>query len=219
MRRGSTCASLPAPIRRASAACITARTSAAAPRTTRSARAAWATSRAPARSASMPERNLAWTRWLWLSLAIMVADLATKAWVTHVFELYESRRVLPFFNLVLVHNKGAAFSFLADAGGWQRWFFTVVTLGISVVLLVLLRKNAQQRLVALALALVLGGAAGNLWDRVTLGYVVDFVQLHIPGSGLPPWPAFNVADSAICIGVALLLWDGLRSGAGATEAP
>jgi signal peptidase II len=167
----------------------------------------------------MPERSFAWTRWLWLSLAIMVADLATKAWVTHVFELYESRRVLPFFNLVLVHNKGAAFSFLADAGGWQRWFFTVVTLGISAVLLVLLRKHSHQRLVAFALALVLGGAAGNLWDRVTLGYVVDFVQLHIPGSGLPPWPAFNVADSAICIGVALLLWDGLRSGAGATEAP
>jgi signal peptidase II len=160
-----------------------------------------------------------WARWLWLSLAVMAADLATKAWVTHAFELYESRRVLPFFNLVLVHNKGAAFSFLAEAGGWQRWFFTVVTVAISAVLIVMLRKSQGQRLVSFALALVLGGAAGNLWDRVTLGYVVDFVQLHIPGSGLPPWPAFNVADSAICIGVALLLWDGLRSGGAAASQP
>ena len=160
-----------------------------------------------------------WSRWLALAAAVIVVDLATKAWITSAFRYGEVREVLPFFNLVLVHNTGAAFSFLADAGGWQRWFFTVVTIGISAVLLVLLRKHGEQRLVAVALALVLGGAAGNLWDRVTLGYVVDFVQLHIPGSGLPPWPAFNVADSAICIGVALLLWDGLRSGAGATEPP
>ena len=166
----------------------------------------------------MHDTRHAWARWLWLTLAVAALDLATKAWVTHSFELFESRRVTPFFNLVLVHNQGAAFSFLADAGGWQRWFFTAVTIGISAVLLVMLRRHWQQRLVAFALALVLGGALGNLWDRVTLGYVVDFVQLHIPGSGLPPWPAFNVADSAIVVGVALLLWDGLRSGAG-NEAP
>jgi signal peptidase II len=88
-----------------------------------------------------------------------------------------------------------------------------------VVLVVMLRKSGGQRRVSAALALVLGGAAGNLWDRATLGYVVDFVQLHIPGSGLPPWPAFNVADSAICVGVALLLWDGIRSGARVAESP
>ena len=166
----------------------------------------------------MRESRAGWTAWLGLALGIAAIDLAVKAWVTHSLELYESVRVTPFFNLVLVHNTGAAFSFLAEAGGWQRWFFVIVSTLISVVLVVMLKRNAGQRFVAFALALVLGGALGNLWDRVTLGYVVDFVQLHIPGSGLPPWPAFNVADSAIVVGVALLLWDGLRSGAGADAA-
>ena len=166
----------------------------------------------------MPRTVPGWTRWLWLAVAIAVADLAVKAWVTHALELYESRRITPFFNLILVHNQGAAFSFLADAGGWQRWFFVAVSAAISVVLVVMLSRHAHQRLVASALALVLGGAIGNLADRTRLGYVVDFIQLHLPGSGLPPWPAFNIADSAICIGVAILLWDGLRSGAGAADA-
>jgi signal peptidase II len=161
----------------------------------------------------MREHGPSWMRWFVLVFAVTALDLATKAWVSNVFELYESRRVTPFFNLVLVHNTGAAFSFLANAGGWQRWFFAAVTIGICTVLLVLLRKHHRERLVAVGLALVLGGALGNLWDRVTLGYVVDFVQLHIPGSGLPPWPAFNVADSGIVVGVGLLLWDGLRSNA------
>jgi signal peptidase II len=161
----------------------------------------------------MPERVPGWTRWLWLSLAVAIADLALKAWVTHALELFESRRITPFFNLILVHNQGAAFSFLADAGGWQRWFFVTVSAVISVVLVVMLSRHANQRLVASALALVLGGAIGNLADRARLGYVVDFIQLHLPGSGLPPWPAFNIADSAIVVGVAILLWDGLRPGA------
>jgi signal peptidase II len=108
---------------------------------------------------------------------------------------------------VLVYNKGAAFSFLADAGGWQRWFFTAITVVISVAIVVMLRRHRGSRLMALALALVLGGALGNLYDRVTLGQVVDFVQLHARGYA---WPAFNVADSAISIGVALLVWDSLR---------
>ena len=159
-----------------------------------------------------------WTRWLWLAAVVAIADLAVKAWVTHALELYESRRITPFFNLILVHNQGAAFSFLADAGGWQRWFFVAVSAAISVVLVVMLARQAGQRLQSTAVALVLGGALGNLADRARLGYVVDFVQLHLPGSGLPPWPAFNIADAAICIGVALLLWDGLRSGAGAGNA-
>jgi signal peptidase II len=107
---------------------------------------------------------------------------------------------------VLVHNTGAAFSFLADAGGWQRWFFTAIAVGISVVLVVLLRRQANAW-VSGGMALVLGGALGNLWDRVTLGKVVDFVQLHAAGYY---WPAFNVADSAITVGVALLLLDSLR---------
>jgi signal peptidase II len=106
-----------------------------------------------------------------------------------------------------VHNPGAAFSFLASAGGWQRWFFVGVTLAVSAVLLWLLRKDAANRLLAAAYALVLGGAAGNLWDRLTLGHVVDFIQLHAAGYY---WPAFNAADSAITLGVVLLVWDGLR---------
>lgn len=163
--------------------------------------------------------NRAWSRWLLLSLAVAVADLATKEWITHAFELYESRRVTPFFNLVLVHNTGAAFSFLAEAGGWQRWFFAVVALAICGVLVVMLRRSHDNRTLAVALSLVIGGAVGNLVDRVRLGYVVDFVQLHLPGSGLPPWPAFNIADSAICIGVAFLLWDSLRPGSSAAAEP
>jgi len=148
-----------------------------------------------------------WYRWLGISAAIVVLDLATKAWITHTFQLGETLYVLPFFNLVLAHNTGAAFSFLAGAGGWQRWFFVVVTLIVSAVLVVMLRKSTGNRLLSTALALVLGGAAGNLWDRATMGYVVDFVQVHAAGYY---FPAFNVADSAITIGVVLLLLDSLR---------
>jgi signal peptidase II len=155
----------------------------------------------------MPERKPSWTRWLWLSAIVVVLDLATKALVSDTFRYGEVREVLPFFNLVLVHNTGAAFSFLAQAGGWQRWFFTVVAVAISAVLVWMLRKPDTNRLLSCGLALVLGGALGNLYDRVTLGYVVDFVQLHAGG-----WyfPAFNVADSAITVGVVLLIWDSLR---------
>ena len=161
----------------------------------------------------MRERTApSWTRWLLLSAAVVALDLATKAWITATLRYGEAHEVTPFFNLVLVHNKGAAFSFLADAGGWQRWFFTGVTLVISAVLVWMLRRQHANRLLAVALALVLGGAIGNLWDRVTLGHVVDFVQLHAAGYS---WPAFNVADSAISVGVALLLWDSVRPGHGA----
>jgi signal peptidase II len=164
----------------------------------------------------MRERaDIPWTRWLWVSLAVVAADLATKAWISSAFAYGESREITPFFNLVLVHNKGAAFSFLADAGGWQRWFFTVVTIVISAAIVVMLRRHRGSRLLALALALVLGGALGNLYDRATLGHVVDFVQLHARGYS---WPAFNVADSAISIGVALLVWDSLRGSTPAREA-
>ena len=149
-----------------------------------------------------------WMRWLVISAVVVVLDLATKAWVSAAFQYGESRAITPFFNLVLVHNTGAAFSFLAGAGGWQRWFFTVVTLVISGVIVVMLRRDHENRLLASSLALVLGGALGNLHDRVRFGYVVDFVQLHAGGYS---FPAFNVADSAITVGVALLLWDSLRS--------
>jgi signal peptidase II len=156
----------------------------------------------------MPEPAKArWQRWLALSAAVAAVDLATKAWVSASFAAGDVHVVTPFLNLVLWHNTGAAFSFLAGAGGWQRWFFIGVTLAVSAVLLMMLRRSGGNRLLSTALALVLGGAAGNLWDRVTLGHVVDFIQLHAAGYY---WPAFNAADSAITVGVALILWDGLR---------
>ena len=155
----------------------------------------------------MRERGGSWARWLALSAAIVVADLATKAWITHVFAPGELRPITPFFNLVLVYNTGAAFSFLAGAGGWQRWFFIAVSTLVSIGIVWMLRAHPRERLLSFALALVLGGALGNLYDRVTLGKVVDFVQLHAAGYY---WPAFNVADSAISVGVVLLIWDSFR---------
>jgi signal peptidase II len=150
-----------------------------------------------------------WMRWLAVSAVVIALDLATKAWVSRAFTLGESLEITPFFNLVLMYNPGAAFSFLATAGGWQRWFFTGVTIVIGAGILFILRRQHTQKLASTALALVLGGALGNLWDRLTLGHVIDFVQLHAAGYY---WPAFNVADSAISVGVVLLVWDSLRSG-------
>src|SRR5262249_10588490 len=152
----------------------------------RSARAAFPTSKVPGRIAGMPDTARSWTRWLLLSLAIIVADVATKAWVSRAFAPGEVLQVTSFFNLVLVYNTGAAFSFLAGAGGWQRWFFMAVSTGVSIAILWMLRRHHAQRLLATALALVLGGALGNLWDRMTLGHVIDFVQLHAAGYY---WPA------------------------------
>lgn len=162
----------------------------------------------------MREAAPGWARWLGVSATVVAADLATKAWVSRALSYGDVVEVTPFFNFVLTHNTGAAFSFLAGAGGWQRWFFTVVAIAISAALVVMLRRPHRDRLVPLALALVLGGALGNLWDRVTLGHVVDFVQLHAGGYY---WPAFNVADSAITVGVVLLIWDGLRGSRGAAK--
>jgi signal peptidase II len=156
----------------------------------------------------MPEAaHRPWWRWLLLSAGVAALDLATQAWISAAFRAGEVHVVTPFFNLVLWHNSGAAFSFLAGAGGWQRWFFIGVTVAVGAALLVMLKRNPGNALLCTALALVLGGALGNLWDRVTLGHVVDFIQLHAAGYY---WPAFNVADSAITVGVVLLLWDGIR---------
>lgn len=151
-----------------------------------------------------------WWRWLGVSAAVILADLVTKFWATAALEGKPPVEVTPFFNLVLVHNTGAAFSFLADAGGWQRWFFIGVTFAVSVALVVMLARHVGGRLLACAFALVLGGALGNLWDRLTLGHVVDFVQVHAAGYY---FPAFNVADSAISIGVVLIIWDSFRPAA------
>ena len=146
------------------------------------------------------------SRWLALAGAIIVADFASKAWVLAAFHLHESVAITSFFNLVLVMNPGASFSFLADAGGWQKWFFVTLALAISVWLVVLIRRHARERLMPAALALILGGALGNVIDRIRFGAVVDFLDFHVAGWH---WPAFNVADSAISVGVILLLWQQL----------
>lgn len=147
-----------------------------------------------------------WRRWLWLSAAVVVLDLASKAWLTRILVPGEPHDLAPFLRIVLVYNTGAAFSFLAGAGGWQRWFFAAFAIVISVVLVLVLRRHRGPAVVAVALALVLGGALGNLWDRLTAGRVTDFVLLHV---GDYSWPAFNVADSAITVGVAILIWESL----------
>jgi signal peptidase II len=146
-------------------------------------------------------------RLLWLSALVLVLDQVSKWWMVAHFEEYEVLTVWPVFNLTLVYNTGAAFSFLSDAGGWQRWFFVVIGAGISLAMAVWLKNlDAQERLTAYGLALVIGGALGNLIDRVWLGKVVDFLQWHYEEWY---WPSFNLADSAITLGVALLLIDGL----------
>jgi len=146
-------------------------------------------------------------KWLWLSLVVIVFDQVTKQMVTDSLHLYQSIPILPSLNLVLVHNSGAAFSFLSDAGGWQRWFFVVLAMGVSVVILIWIKRLKQEeRRLAVALSLVLGGAIGNVWDRIAHGYVVDFIDVYY---GEWHWPAFNVADSAICVGAALLILDAL----------
>jgi len=141
--------------------------------------------------------------WLCLSTAIIAFDQLTKIWVTSVLSFGESVKVTSFFDLVFVLNSGAAFSFLSSASGWQRWFFIILALGISAWIVMMLRQHAGDRLLALALALVLGGALGNVIDRFVYGAVVDFLYFHIASYY---WPAFNVADSCICVGVALMLW-------------
>jgi len=147
---------------------------------------------------------------LGLALLLLVLDQATKLWAASALDYGLPVALTSFFNLTLVHNTGAAFSFLADAGGWQRVFFIVVSGVVSLVLAVWLwRLPRDARLLGIALALVLGGALGNLIDRVAYGYVIDFLDFHAAGWH---WPAFNVADSAISCGVVLLLADGLFGG-------
>lgn len=147
-----------------------------------------------------------WHRWLWLALAVLVLDFATKQAILATFRPGEEKAILPFMSLVLAFNPGAAFSFLAGAGGWQRWFFTAIAIVASVVIVWLLRRGGT-RLYCASLALILGGALGNLWDRIVLGKVVDFLLFHWRDWS---YPAFNVADSAITVGAVLLIADSLR---------
>lgn len=145
-------------------------------------------------------------RWLWLALVVLVVDLGSKQWVMTHFQLGESLPLIPFFNLTYAHNPGAAFSFLADKGGWQRWFFAVIALAITAALLVLMyRSSASQKLNNIAYAMIIGGAVGNLTDRLVHGYVIDFVDFYINDWH---YPIFNIADAGICIGALLIVLEG-----------
>ena len=142
--------------------------------------------------------------WLGIALVVILLDQFTKTLIIGNFQLHDSRTVTPFFNIVRWHNSGAAFSFLAGASGWQRWFFVGLGSLAAVFIVWMLRSHGGQRLFSWALALILGGAVGNVIDRLLHGYVVDFIQVHHRG-----WyfPSFNVADSAITVGAACLILD------------
>lgn len=137
-------------------------------------------------------------------MIVILLDQITKLWISQNFSYGQSLAVTDFFNLVLVHNSGAAFSFLSNAGGWQRWFFSAIAAIASIWITWLLHRHKQEPLFCLALALILGGALGNLIDRVSYGYVVDFLDFYWNGYH---FPAFNIADSAVTCGAGLLIWE------------
>ena len=144
-------------------------------------------------------------KWLWLSLVLFAGDQASKLWVAANFDLYESKALLPSLNFTYVHNTGAAFSFLSSAGGWQRWFFVGIALVASITLTIWLsRLKSSERWMAVTLSLILGGAIGNLFDRISYGYVIDFIDVYYQAWH---WPVFNIADCAISIGVVMMLFD------------
>lgn len=147
-------------------------------------------------------------RWLWLSLIVVILDQASKQLIESSMMVFETLPIMPFLNLTLAYNEGAAFSFLADQGGWQRWFFVLLATGVTIVLVVWLgRLKPGERLVAVALGLIIGGALGNLIDRLLFGHVIDFIDAYYRDWH---WPAFNLADSAIFLGVVLMLVDAFR---------
>lgn len=153
-------------------------------------------------------------RWAPVVGVLVLVDQLSKLAAVRGLEFQQPHPVVPGFNLTLMHNPGAAFSFLADAGGWQRWFFVALATGVSVLLVMMIRQTERSaRLHRAGLVLVLGGAIGNLIDRLRLGYVIDFVELYYRHWS---WPAFNVADSAITVGAGFLLWSALREPGGAT---
>ncbi len=149
-------------------------------------------------------------RWLWLALVVVIVDQGSKMLAEHLLVLHEPVAVAPSFNFFLTYNTGAAFSFLRDAGGWQRWLFATLSTGVGIfIVLWLARMPSAHRWLACALALVLGGAIGNLIDRLFRadGGVVDFIDVYY---GTWHWPAFNIADSAISVGAVMLIWSALR---------
>jgi len=163
-------------------------------------------------------------KWLFISFVIIVFDQLTKYIATANLVYQEPSPVWSFFNLTLMHNAGAAFNFLSDAGGWQRWFFTVIAVSVSVFLFLWLKRlSPQERLMGWGLAFILGGAVGNLLDRLIFGYVIDFIQVYyhaqscligfssyqILSGQACVWPSFNIADSAISVGAVVLILDSL----------
>lgn len=147
-------------------------------------------------------------QWIGLALGVALVDQVSKHWITTWMEATPLHRVNDYFDLVLAHNEGAAFSFLADAGGWQRYFFSGIALAALLFMGMLIHRHADNRRFCFGLSLIMGGALGNLLDRVRVGTVTDFIQWHV---GNHYWPAFNLADSAITLGVAVLLWDSLKA--------
>jgi signal peptidase II len=151
--------------------------------------------------------NAGLSQWLGIAAVIVLLDQVSKITLSRLMTFGQSEAVTSFFNLVMVYNKGAAFSFLADQQGWQRYLFAGISLAASLLILWMLKRNPSQRLFCWALALILGGAVGNLIDRLVYGHVIDFLDVHVLGRH---WPAFNVADSAITLGAILFILDEFR---------
>ena len=165
-----------------------------------------------AAAASRPSGAPGLLLWLGLALLVVVIDQFSKTLILGWFQYGEGRAITSFFNLVRAHNTGAAFSFLADAGGWQRWFFTVLALAASVFIVWMLKKHPTQKLFCFAITMIMGGAVGNVIDRLLHGYVVDMLDFHFAGRH---FPAFNLADSAITLGAICLIVDEIRRVRGA----
>jgi signal peptidase II len=182
----------------------------ARPRTPSCAAAASTTSTAMENGATMPERTSpSALRWLWLALLVVILDQVTKIWAEATLVFAEPVEIFSWFNLTLLYNRGAAFSFLATADGWQRFLFLGIGLIATVVIIVWLRRlQPHERMTAVGLVLILGGAVGNLIDRALYGHVIDFIDWHYRGWH---WPAFNIADSAITLGAVLVVLAGFRS--------
>jgi signal peptidase II len=155
----------------------------------------------------MAKKNSGPMLWLGVAAVVVLLDQLSKITMSRLLAYGDSEAITRYFNLVMVYNQGAAFSFLSTQGGWQRWFFSALAAGVSIFIVWMLKKNAQQRMFCWSLSLVLGGAIGNLIDRIAYGHVIDFLDVHVGGWH---WPAFNVADGAITIGAALFVLDELR---------
>ncbi len=155
----------------------------------------------------LSDLNKSQLKWLWLAFIAIVLDFVTKQMAESLLNYAQPVYVLPVFDLTLLYNKGAAFSFLANEGGWQRWFFTAIAVGVSAVLTVWLMKlKPSEKFLSVALALVIGGALGNLYDRLVYGHVIDFIHVHWDKHY---FPAFNIADSAITLGAAMLMYESI----------